>query len=104
MRDNIKRGLALRCVRALLLLIIASRGGLCQSQRIDSLESLISCKAVDEEISIDQKIDILYELAYHYGNTDNKRGLRYGIGGLDLARKFGDSLRIVKAGRIKSYI
>src|SRR5688572_353536 len=87
-----------------LLTFVAAPDAICQSQRIDSLESLLSCKAVDEEILIDQKIDVLYDLAYHYGNTDNKKGLRYGNEGLLLARQFGDSLRIVKAGRIKSYI
>src|SRR5688572_19806781 len=84
-----------------LILVLAAHEALCQSQedqKIDSLESLLSSESIDE------RIDILYELAYHLANTDYRKGLVYGNQALEIARKLGDSLRIVKAGRIKSYI
>ena len=82
----------------LLLLILTAQNGSCQNPIIDSLESILPGK------SDDQRIDILYELAYQYGDMDNVKSLEYGNQALKSAKKLGDSLRIVKAGRIKSYI
>ena len=82
----------------LLLLILTTQKGSCQNPTIDSLKSILPGK------SADQRIDILYELAYHYGDVDNVKSLEYGKQALSRAKKSGDSLRIVKAGRITSYI
>ena len=49
-------------------------------------------------------MDILYELAYHLTAADYKKSLEYGEISTQQGKKLGDSLRIVKAGRIKSYI
>ena len=81
----------------LLLLVLIAQSGWCQNTTIDSLESILPGK------SGEQRIDILYELAYQYGDLDNAKSLEYGNQALKSARKSGDSLRIVKAGRIKSY-
>src|SRR5688572_9330415 len=86
----------------LLILVLGAQKAFCESQekdqKRDSLESLLSCQPVEK------KIDILYELAYHYGNTDYWKAFSYGDQALEIARKIGDSLRIVRAGRIKSSI
>ena len=81
----------------LLLFVLAVPSAFCQNQRIDSLVSLLTCEPNDQEI------EILYELAYCYSNRDYKMGLKYGNDALEISKKIGDSLRIVKAGRIKSY-
>ena len=46
--------------------------------------------------------DILYQIAYEYIDKDNQLGLQYAKQALNAAKEYGDSLRIVKAGRIKS--
>jgi len=81
----------------LLLLVLIAQSGWCQNTTIDSLESILPGK------SGEQRTDILYELAYQFGDLDNAKSLEYGDQALKSARKSGDSLRIVKAGRIKSY-
>ena len=80
------------------VLVLTAQNGWCQNTTIDSLESIFPGK------SGEQQIDILYELAYLYGDVDNVKSLEYGNQALKSAKKLGDSLRIVKAGRIMSYI
>jgi hypothetical protein len=46
--------------------------------------------------------DILYQIAFEFIDVDNKLGLEYAKQAFDAAMKSGDSLWIVKAGRIKS--
>jgi tetratricopeptide (TPR) repeat protein len=69
-----------------------------QNKKMDSLRSLLPGK------SIHDRADILYDLAYNSAKINNEMSLEYGSQALEIARTSGDSLRIVKAGRIKSYI
>ena len=66
------------------------------AQEIDSLKALLPEKSGIE------RCDILYGLGYEYIDVDNTLGLQYASESLKEARKLGDSLRIVKAGRIKA--
>jgi len=70
--------------------------GTVKGQKIDSLKALIS-----EKFGL-ERCDILTELAREYVDVDNKLTLRYSKEALNIARQIGDSLRIVKAARIKS--
>ena len=83
-----------------LFLIIAffalSKEAYGQNKKIDSLKRILP-RAVDTIY-----IDILYNLAYEYVDNDYDSGLRYATDAYDAANQFGDSLRIVKTGRIKS--
>ncbi len=54
----------------LLLLVLIAQSGWCQNTTIDSLESILPGK------SGEQRIDILYELAYQYGDLDNAKRFR----------------------------
>jgi tetratricopeptide (TPR) repeat protein len=67
-----------------------------QNLKVDSLKSLLATKSKTEEA------DILYSLAYEYVNFNYDLGLRYASKAFDVAKETGDSLKIVKAGRIKS--
>ena len=71
---------------------------LAKGQKIDSLKSLLNVKS-----GLD-RCDILYQLAYEYADFDNQYGLKYATDALNAAKENGDSLRIVKAGRIKSLV
>lgn len=66
------------------------------AQEIDSLKALLHEKSGIE------RCDILYGLGYEYIDVDNTLGLQYASESLKEAKKLGDSLRIVKAGRIKA--
>jgi tetratricopeptide (TPR) repeat protein len=67
-----------------------------QNKMIDSLKSLLPSN------SLIKQADILYGLAYEYVDLDFKLGLLYATEAFEVAKGTGDSLRIVKAGRIKS--
>jgi len=69
---------------------------LAKGQKIDSLKSLLNEKSGLE------RCDILYQIAYEYVDFDNALGLQYATEAFKVAREYDDSLRIVKAGRIKS--
>jgi len=70
--------------------------GMAKGQKIDSLKSLLHEKSGLE------RCDILYQLAYEYVDVDNSLGLQYAKEALKAANEHGDSLKIVRAGRIKS--
>lgn len=65
-----------------------------RAQRIDSLQALLNLNT-----GIDRYI-ILYELAYEYVDVDKYLAVDYGRMALEAAKEHGDSLIIVKAGRI----
>lgn len=66
----------------------------CQSQKIDSLKVLLpTAKGGD-------RIDILFNLSREFLDFDKPLGLYYGKTGFLEAKQLGDSLRIVKLGRI----
>lgn len=67
-----------------------------QQERIDSMKSLLPHKTEAERITI------LYGLAYEYVDFNDSLGVVYGKQAFDCARRFGDSLGMVKAGRIRA--
>lgn len=69
---------------------------LAQQQKIDSLKALLPCA----EGSV--RADILYALAYEYVDFDYRPGVLYASESLTLSKQLRDSLRLVKAGRIKA--
>src|SRR5690349_9229833 len=76
------------------LLPVAAHG----QEKIDSLRSLLPGKS-DEE-----RADIFYELAYEHGESNYTLAAEYSEQSFQFAKRVGDSLRIVKAGRIKAAI
>jgi tetratricopeptide (TPR) repeat protein len=89
-----------RCLvlKILVLLILQGVSGTVAAQpqrKIDSLRSLLPGQT-DE-----QRADIFYEMAYQYVDFVDTLGVQYGEKSFQLAKKIGDSLRMVKAGRIK---
>jgi tetratricopeptide (TPR) repeat protein len=81
----------------LILLSVLSYGVLAQKSKIDSLESLLATKP--DEFG-GEYVDLLFELARAYGDVDHKKCFLYGSRAFASALKNGDSLRIVKCGRI----
>jgi tetratricopeptide (TPR) repeat protein len=79
-----------------MLIFMVSQVGICQNFKIDSLKSLLEIKSGVEYS------DLLYELAYELIDIDDSLGLQYAKKAFETAKKNGDSLRIVKAGRIKA--
>lgn len=69
-----------------------------QHHQADSVNALLIGKADGE------RADIFYELSYQYGDQDYALALGYSDRSLQFARRSGDSLRIVKAARIKAWI
>jgi hypothetical protein len=65
-----------------------------QTQKIDSLMSLLRHHTGGE------RIDILFEISRQYLNSDQDEGLYYAKEAYAGAKEFGDSMRIVKTGRI----
>jgi tetratricopeptide (TPR) repeat protein len=87
-------------LKILILLILQGVSGTVAAQpqrKIDSLRSLLPGKT-DEE-----RADIFYELAYEYVDYIDTLGVQYGEKSFHLAKKIGDSLRMVKAGRIVAF-
>lgn len=66
-----------------------------QDNRIDSLLS-VAATSRDEKAVMSAKV----ELGWHYLYDNDTLSLRYAQEGYDLALEFGDSSRIVKAGRV----
>jgi len=66
------------------------------AQRIDSLKALLPATMGLK------KCDVLYQLAYECIDFDNDASIEWGNKSLQLAKSYGDSLRIVKASRIKA--
>lgn len=65
-----------------------------QTKVIDSLKMLLP-GAIDSE-----RAHLYYELAYEYVDYDNAVGRNFGIKAFDVSYKIGDSLTLVKAGKI----
>jgi tetratricopeptide (TPR) repeat protein len=83
----------------MLILLLAAYGiATAQQQKIDSLKSLLPGKTDLE------RADIFYELAYEYADSNYAVASEYSRQSLQFAKKTGDSLRIVKAGRIKATV
>ncbi len=76
---------------AIVLMAISSWG-----QKIDSLKSLLQSK---DGLN---SFNVLYSLAYEYIDVDDELALYYSSEAYKIAKNYGDSLGIVKAGRIKS--
>jgi tetratricopeptide (TPR) repeat protein len=83
----------------LILFSLLSHGVLSQNSKIDSLESALVNKS---EALGGEYVDLLFELARAYGDVDHRKCFRYGSRAFTLALREGDSLRIVKCGRIKA--
>ncbi len=67
-----------------------------QNSKIDSLNQLLSIKTGTEYI------DLLFELSRAYGDMDMGQTLKYANEAFQLSYRAGDSLRIVKTGRLRS--
>ncbi len=65
-----------------------------QTQKIDSLKSLLGHHTGGE------RIDILFEISRQYFNSNQAGGLYYAKEAFADAKEFGDSMRIVKTGRV----
>jgi tetratricopeptide (TPR) repeat protein len=70
--------------------------GAVEGQKIDSLKALL------HTASDLKRCDILYQLAYEYVEVDYIMGLQYAKEAFNAAKGRGDSLTIVRAGRIES--
>lgn len=89
----LRLGNTARLVFTLACLLLYSISG---AQKIDSLKRLLP--ATTGRVHC----DVLYQLAYEYIDVDNPVGLQYAAAALTEAGKLGDSLRFVKAGRVKA--
>jgi tetratricopeptide (TPR) repeat protein len=69
---------------------------LSQNQKIDSLKSLL------EEKQDCEYIDLLFELTRAYGDIDHKMCFEYANDAYNLALNAGDTVRIVRGGRLKA--
>lgn len=67
-----------------------------ESAKVDSLLSILS-RSSDPKVVMGAKV----ELGWHYLEVDDVSALQYASEALDLAWQFGDSAKIVRAGRIK---
>ncbi|WP_276370548.1 tetratricopeptide repeat protein [Chryseolinea sp. H1M3-3] len=65
-----------------------------QTQKIDSLKSLLPHHSGGE------RIDILFEISRQYLNSNQAGGLYFAKEAFSDAKEFGDSMRIVKTGRV----
>lgn len=89
---SVARGQCWVVAFASMIIIMGSANG----QKIDSLKSLLEVSAGGK------RCDVLYQIAYEFIDNDNNMGLRYAKQAFEAAMAIGDSLRIVRAGRIKS--
>jgi len=76
-------------------LLMLRENGQAQTQKIDSLSSLLSGSKGE------QRFEILYNLGYEFIDIDNQEALNYADDAYQFAASFGDSLKMVKATRIK---
>ena len=82
----------------ILMLSLAAVTSLAQSQRIDSLKSLLG------ETSGLERGQLFYQLAIEYVDVDNRVAMNYVNNAIPLVVSSGDSLWIVKSGRVKSQL
>ncbi len=80
---------------ALTLLIFAQVGGQAQS-RVDSLLEALT------NVEDNQRFDVLFDIAYEYTGVENKKALEYSNRALEAAQVSRDSIKIIKASRIKA--
>lgn len=78
----------------LLLIVLVFVAVPAQSQKIDSLKTLLKGKMSHE------RIDILYDLSYSLIEVDNDQALQYALEGYNISTKRNDSLRIVRTGLV----
>jgi len=83
-------------VRLVFILGCLSLYSISWAQKIDSLKQLLPTSTGTTHC------DLLYQLAYEYIDVDNALGLQYAAAALAEAGKSGDSLRFVRAGRVKA--
>lgn len=95
---SIIRTLAFRWGILIALTLTLSITASAQRQKADSLKALLPGKTDLE------RADIFYELAYAYGELDYRLAANYCDRSFHFAKLSGDSLRIVKAARIKASI
>jgi hypothetical protein len=79
-----------------ILIFVSFRPLVAQGQKVDSLKSLL-----ENEFG-PKRQQILFELAYHFTDIDNRLAMDYVNLAAKLSDTFGDSLMIVKCGRILS--
>lgn len=82
----------------LLCLIITYGESLGQLHKVDSL------KALREKSTGKQRFEIEYNLAYELFDVDNHEALKYARAAYLMSYDYGDSLQIVKAGRLMGQI
>lgn len=95
MKANVRRHLNLG-IKVIFFCLFSTMLGYSQTRIADSLKILLPLKSGQE------RIDILYGLAYELVDSDYNLALSYARIGYQAAKQSGDSLRIVKAGRIKA--
>ena len=79
----------------LVIVLMSDQHGICQSSgKVDSLKKLLQPDLVAN------RFDVLWGLAYELYDVDNPQALEYAKQSNVVALKGGDSLQIVKAGRI----
>ena len=78
-----------------ILIFVSFRPLVAQGQKVDSLKSLL-----EKEVG-PKRQQILFELAYHFTDSDNRLAMDYINQATKLSDTFGDSLMIVKCGRLK---
>lgn len=82
---------------SLLAFFCYSLPALSQSTKLDSLEEILK-----SEDDTKDKINIQYELAYELIGVDNVRSLEVSSEAYDMALQVGDSLKLVRLGRLKA--
>jgi signal transduction histidine kinase len=78
-----------------LMALVPAINGLGQNHAIDSLRTLL------DTTPSGSRVDILYQLGYEFIDVDNEQALRYSNESYEIAKRSGDSLRVVKAIVIK---
>ncbi|HEY5916804.1 MAG TPA: tetratricopeptide repeat protein, partial [Chryseolinea sp.] len=86
------------CALLVILIIFSFRPLVAQTQKVDSLKSIL-----EQRFGPNQQL-ILFELAYHFTDSDNHLAMDYLNQAAKLSYTFGDSLMIVKCGRLKSLL
>ncbi len=82
-----------------LLAFVTLQGHAQSDQRIDSLKSQLT-----KRTGLD-RFDVLYDIVFEYlGKEDYRHSLEYVEQAKEIAYQFGDSLQMVKAGRVKAQV
>src|SRR5688572_314717 len=97
-RGSTKFGAPSLCALSVILIIFSFRPLVAQRQKVDSLKSLL-----EQRFGPNRQL-ILFELAYHFTDGDNPLAMDYINQATKLSYTFGDSLMIVKCGRLKALL